>query len=79
MEPIVCENCGNPISNKYEVYMKLRQDLMATDTSSSLPEMRMRDPTPQPKLEEIFKILRLPKSRYCCRKLIMSIRTIDEM
>lgn len=80
MEPMLCYGCGKPISPLWEVFNILRQELMRVeDKSEATPEMRMSDMTPMPALEPIFKILRLSKKRYCCRKQIMSIRTIDDM
>ena len=80
MEPILCYECGKPLTTLWEVFNILRQELMKKeDKSEATADMRMMDMTPMPALEPIFKILRLSKRRYCCRNHIMSIRTIDDM
>ena len=77
---MLCYECGKPLSPLWEVFNILRQELMKKeDKSEAVPEMRMCDMTPMPALLPIFEILRLSKRRYCCRKTIMSIRTIDDM
>lgn len=69
LEAMLCFGCGEPMSNKYEAFMAMREALIAHNHpeigKNVRPDNKHSYPSPQENLEIIFSELHLNKQ--CCR------------
>jgi len=69
-EAMRCITCGDPLSNKYELYLAMREAVIARTPSDVIvhADKKYVHPSPNEDLTIIFDQLNLP--RLCCRMRI---------
>jgi DNA-directed RNA polymerase subunit N (RpoN/RPB10) len=65
MEPPVCYECGKPISNLWDAFAIMKEQLKPKKTTQTQKSKLLVDPKYHKQLSEIFDQLQI--NRYCCR------------
>lgn len=69
LETMLCFGCGEGISNKYELFVAMREALISYNHPDSSKKVHANNkhiyPAPQENIEVIFEALRL--TRQCCK------------
>lgn len=71
MESMRCFECGSLISDKFDVFLALKEILLASEVND---DKKFMDPDLDQKLLPIFEALAIEK--YCCRQHFTTTRNI---
>ena len=78
MEPMLCFECGMPISDKWDAFLILRNHILAQGTADSSGEQegdkKLIDPDLNQNLMVVFEALNIEK--YCCRQHFTTSKNI---
>jgi DNA-directed RNA polymerase subunit N (RpoN/RPB10) len=69
-----CFSCGSPLSDKWDVFTIMRQELLEIQESNVADDKKFIDPDLNQKLLPIFEALKIEK--YCCRQHFTTSRNI---
>ena len=71
MEPVRCY-CGNPISNIYEAFVKMKSIYIEENADKKTHiDFNMLNPQENADISHIFEALGLEPHKYCCKSLLV--------